>query len=85
MAPCFGTIARIARRNKKTKVVSILDNIIPHEHRPGDRMFSNYFTKSVDAFVAMSKSVMDDLGQYDTKKPRAFCPHPLYDNFGQKV
>lgn len=85
MAPCFGTIARIAKKNGHTKVISILDNIIPHEKRPGDTVFSSYFSKSVDAFVAMSKSVLSDLDHFDTRKPRAFCPHPLYDNFGPKV
>jgi glycosyltransferase involved in cell wall biosynthesis len=85
MAPCFGTIARIAKTNKHTKVISILDNIIPHEKRPGDKLFSKYFSKAVDAFVGMSKSVLDDLNSFDTKKPRLFCPHPLYDNFGAKV
>jgi len=29
--------------------------------------------------------VLNDLDQFDTQKPRAFCPHPLYDNFGPKV
>ncbi len=85
MAPCFGTIARIVRKNKHTKVISILDNIIPHERRIGDMLFSRYFSKSVDAFVGMSKSVLNDLNTFDTKKPRAFCPHPLYDNFGAKT
>lgn len=85
MAPCFGTIARIAKKNKHTKVISILDNIIPHEKRPGDKLFSKYFSKAIDAFVGMSKSVLDDLNIFDTKKPRSFCPHPLYDNFGEKV
>ena len=82
MAPCFGTIARLVRRNGKTKVVSILDNIIPHEKRLADRLLSNYFASSVDAFVAMSKSVLNDLSLFDKQKPRAFCAHPLYDNFG---
>ncbi len=85
MAPCLGTIARRARKNGKTKAVSILDNIIPHEHRPGDRLFGRYFTRSVDGFIAMSDSVLNDLGQFDTVKPRVFCRHPLYDNFGPKV
>jgi glycosyltransferase involved in cell wall biosynthesis len=85
MAPCFGTIAHIVRKNNHTKVISILDNIIPHEKRPGDKLFSNYFTKNVDAFVGMSKSVLNDLNHFDTKKPRLFCPHPLYDNFGSKI
>ncbi|MBO7050572.1 MAG: glycosyltransferase [Bacteroidaceae bacterium] len=85
MAPCLGTVARIARKNGHTRVVSILDNIIPHEHRPGDRLFGKYFTRSVDGFIAMSDSVLEDLGQFDTVKPRIFCRHPLYDNFGAKV
>ncbi len=85
MAPCLGRVARIVKRGGKTKVVSILDNIIPHEHRPGDRLFGRYFTRSVDGFVAMSDSVLEDLNQFDTVKPRVFCRHPLYDNFGAKA
>lgn len=85
MAPCLGAVARIARKNGHTRVVSILDNIIPHEHRPGDRLFGKYFTRSVHGFIAMSDSVLEDLGQFDTVKPRIFCRHPLYDNFGAKV
>lgn len=85
MAPCLGKVARMASRNGKTKVVSILDNIIPHEHRPGDRLFGKYFTRSVHGFVAMSDSVLEDLSQFDIVKPRVFCRHPLYDNFGPKT
>ena len=85
MAPCFGTIARIARKNHKTKVVSVLDNVIPHEKRIGDRAFARYFVNSVDGFVAMSQSVQDDLGRFDTVKPRALCPHPLFDTFGELI
>ena len=85
MAPCLGKVARMVRRNGKTRVVSILDNIIPHEHRPGDRLFGRYFTRSVDGFVAMSDSVLEDLSQFDTVKPRVFCRHPLYDNFGPRT
>ena len=85
MAPAFGTIARIVKSNKHTKVISILDNIIPHEHRIGDKIFSKYFVGSVDAFIGMSQSVLDDLNQFTTVKPRAFSPHPLFDNFGKGV
>jgi D-inositol-3-phosphate glycosyltransferase len=83
MAPCLGTISRITRKNRKTKVISILDNIIPHEKRPGDNLLSGYFTRSVDGFVAMSKQVLGDLDLFDKNKPRIFCPHPLYDHFGK--
>jgi glycosyltransferase involved in cell wall biosynthesis len=84
MGPCLGTILRLAKRNRHTRVVCIADNVIPHEHRPGDRLFTRYFTKAVDAFVVMSNQVLDDLRQF-TQKPARLLPHPLYDNFGSPV
>lgn len=85
MAPCLGTIARLARKNGHTRVVSILDNVIPHEKRIADKLFAHYFIGSADGFVAMSDSVMHDVELFDRKKPKAFCPHPLYDHFGEKT
>ena len=85
MAPCQGTIERIVRRNNHTRIVAILHNIIPHEHRPGDKVLSRYFVRSTQSFVAMSKAVLSDLGHFDQKKPRTFCPHPLYDHYGELI
>ena len=85
MGPCLGTIARLARRNKHTKVIAIIDNIIPHESRIGDKILSKYFINSCDALVAMSKSVLEDLALFNKGKPGVFCPHPLYDNFGHVI
>ncbi|HTX88200.1 MAG TPA: glycosyltransferase, partial [Bacteroidales bacterium] len=85
MAPCFGTICRIIRKNRHTKIVSIIDNIIPHEKRPGDRALAKYWVGSADGFIAMSQSVLEDLRTFDDKKPVLFCYHPLYDNFGKRV
>lgn len=85
MAPCFGTIARIVRRNKHTQLVSILDNVIPHEHRIGDKMFVRYFIRPTDSFVAMSKSVLSDLRLFTAEKPAVFSPHPLYDHYGERL
>ena len=85
MAPCQGMIERRVRRNGHTRIVAILHNIIPHEHRPGDRILSNYFVQSTQSFVAMSKAVLSDLNKFDRKKPRAFCPHPLYDHYGELI
>ncbi|MCB0644305.1 MAG: glycosyltransferase, partial [Phaeodactylibacter sp.] len=85
MGPCLGTILRIARKNKKTRVVCIADNIIPHERRPGDRLFTAYFIKPVDGFVVMSRSVGEDLRQFTRTKPYIYLPHPIYDNYGEPV
>lgn len=83
MAPCLGTIEKIVKSNNHTKTISILDNIIPHEKRIADKLFSKYFVKQTLGFVAMSKSVLNDLNLFDTQKPRLFCAHPLYDHYGE--
>lgn len=85
LAPCLGTIARIVRQGKCTKVVALLDNVMPHEHRIGDRLFARYMIKSVGGYVAMSKSVLADARGLDDTKPYVLTPHPLYDNFGTQV
>ena len=87
MAPCLGTIARLCRR-KGIKVVSILDNVIPHEPHFWDKWFIRYYIRSVDQFIAMSESVQTDCRKFLPAKRHdavTFNPHPLYDNFGQAV
>lgn len=71
MAPCFGTINRLAAIKNKTTVVSIIDNIIPHEKRMGDYILAKFFVRSVNGFIAMSQSVLTDLKKFDTSKPQA--------------
>lgn len=84
MGPAFGTILRGAKKNGKTRVVCIVDNIIPHEKRPGDKQFTNYFVGAVDAFITMSKDVLADVKTF-TNKPAFFSPHPIYDNYGSAI
>jgi len=84
MAPAFGTIARLARRNGHTKVLCQIDNVEPHEHHWVDRPFNRYFLRSVDGFVYMSEQVHRELSAY-TSAPALFSPHPLFENFGSAV
>ncbi|MFY7900857.1 MAG: glycosyltransferase [Chitinophagaceae bacterium] len=81
MGPCLGSILRLVKLNKHTKVICIADNVIPHEKRVGDTIFTKYFFKPVDAFVTMSAKVLQDLKSF-TNKPSQQIVHPLYDNFG---
>lgn len=85
MGPAFGTLIRWMKRNKKTKVLTILDNVIPHEKRIGDALFTKYFVKPVDAFIAMSRSVLADLKKFTSNPNTSFIPHPIYDNFGDII
>jgi glycosyltransferase involved in cell wall biosynthesis len=82
MGPALGTILRRVRKNNHTKIICIADNIIPHEKRPGDKLFTKYFLKSCDAFITMSEKVMNDLRVFEKTKPAQLISHPLYDNFG---
>jgi glycosyltransferase involved in cell wall biosynthesis len=84
MGPCFGTILRRAKKNHHTKIICIADNVLPHEKRIGDKQFTSYFIKPVDAFVTMSEKVLADLRLF-TDKPAQKIVHPLYDNFGEKM
>ncbi|MCW3081713.1 glycosyltransferase family 4 protein [Segetibacter sp.] len=84
MGPCLGTILRIVKRNRNTKVICIADNIKPHEKRYGDKTFTKYFITPIDAFVTMSEKVMTDLRSL-TPKPAQQVVHPLYDNFGEAL
>lgn len=85
MGPALGTIMRRVRKNKHTRIICIADNISPHEKRPGDNAFTNYFIKSIDAFVAMSDKVLNDLRGIESVKPAVLVHHPLYDNFGEPL
>ncbi|MFK8055232.1 MAG: glycosyltransferase [Saprospiraceae bacterium] len=85
MGPALGTVLRVARQNH-TRVFSIIDNIVPHESRPGDRIFAKYFTKAVDHFVVMSRSVEQEMKEFTKPKQQViFHSHPVYDNFGEPV
>lgn len=82
-SPSLGTVARLLK--KQCKVITILDNVIPHEKRPGDTALTKFFLKQNHGFVAMSESVLSDLEQFTTNKNKVFIPHPIYNIFGDKV
>ncbi|RYD53451.1 MAG: glycosyltransferase [Sphingobacteriales bacterium] len=85
MGPAFGTILRLAKKNRHTRVVAILDNFIPHEARPGDAAFTRYFSGPVDAFVTMSRQVLGEVEKALPQKPATYTPHPIYDLYGEAV
>jgi glycosyltransferase involved in cell wall biosynthesis len=85
MGPALGTILRLVKKNRHTRIICIADNVKPHEKRPGDKAFTRYFLKACDGFVTMSEKVKNDLFEFETQKPVQLIQHPLYDNFGDKV
>jgi D-inositol-3-phosphate glycosyltransferase len=81
--PCLGTIGKLVR--KKTKVLALTDNIIPHEPRIGDKLFTKYFVNNCDGFIAMSKTVLNDISKFSNNQNKAYSPHPMYETYGPIV
>ena len=83
--PCFGTIARTAKRGTQTRVLFICDNVIPHEGRPGDRAFTRYAFGVVDYFIVQSSAVERDLLEFWPHAQYRKSPHPVYNIFGSPI
>ena len=81
--PCLGTIGKLVK--SYTKVLALTDNIIPHEKRIGDHVFTKYFVKNCDGFIAMSKVVLNDLSIFTQNLNKAYSPHPMYENYGDAI
>ncbi len=80
-APSLGTVAGRLRK-KGVKVLTICDNVVPHEARFFDRAFTRYFLQRNDGFIAMSGQVKEDLLHFRPDARVLLMPHPLYDHFG---
>ena len=86
MAPCLGTIASITRKNKKTKVITLVDTLFSDNRGFWAKFLTRYYIKKSDGFITLSKPVLDELKSFDKyNKPKFFSPHPLYDNFGVSI
>lgn len=60
LAPSSGMLHALLK-SKKTKTLTILHNLIPHEARPGDMLFTRWLIRFTDYFIAQSASVEKDL------------------------
>jgi D-inositol-3-phosphate glycosyltransferase len=87
MAPALGTILCLLKwfGNKHVQRVGLVDNLIPHEKRFGDRLLSRYFAAHTDRFLAMSASVATDIHAMTPNKSVIVSPHPIYDHYGDSV
>ncbi|MCD6201308.1 MAG: glycosyltransferase [Bacteroidales bacterium] len=82
MGPLFGTIVRFLK--KKITMLAVVDNLYPHEKRPGDRLLTNYFLRKIDGYITFSKTVQQQLEENGFKNI-VYTPHPLDDNLGARV
>lgn len=80
-APSLGTVARFVGKN--CKVISLLDNVIPHEQRFFDTPFTKYFLKPHNGYIVLCDAVKEDLLKFKPDARYLNTPHPLYNNFGE--
>ena len=81
--PAFGTIAKLLK--KSTKIITAVDNVIPHEKRPFDKALTRYFFKQNHGVFCMSQQVQNDLNAWIPNTPSAISPHPIYTLFGESI
>lgn len=82
-APSLGYVTR--HMKGRCKVISILDNVIPHEPHFFDAPLTKYFLSGSDGCITMCESVAGDLKKLSPAKPHIVLPHPLSDQFGQSL
>ena len=82
-APSLGYITR--KMKKHCKVISILDNVIPHEPHFFDSPLTRYFLKGSTGSVTLCEAVSKDLLALKPDARFAVIQHPLYSHFGAKL
>lgn len=82
----YSVISFFAKVFRKTKVMYICDNVIPHEKRFADIILTKIAFLFVDYFLVQSKTVENELKLFNKKnKPYILTPHPIYNIFGDNI
>ena len=81
-APSLGYITR--KMKKHCKVISILDNVVPHEQHFFDTPLTRYFLKGSTGCVTLCDAVSKDLLRISPDARYTVIQHPLYSHFGEK-
>lgn len=84
LAPSVGYVTGKLRK-QGVKAISVLGNVIPHEHRVGDEALTKYYLNRNDGFIAMAESVKDDLLMLKPNAKYIMGYHPPYDHFGDSL
>lgn len=84
LAPSSGTLHALLR-TKKTKTLTILHNLIPHEKRPGDMILTRWLIRFTDYFIAQSASVERDLLSLLPSAKYKRVALPMFDLFHHRI
>ncbi|MHB1922284.1 MAG: glycosyltransferase [Chitinophagaceae bacterium] len=84
LSPCLGIIAKLIKKNKKIRIIGLVHNLFPHKKRFFDSLLARFFLKQCDALIALSKDTQSKIKAL-SPLPTLFSPHPVYDQYGEKL
>ncbi|MDR0543641.1 MAG: glycosyltransferase [Dysgonamonadaceae bacterium] len=82
-APAYTSIVK--RLKKRTTVIGLLHNAIPHEPYFFDQWLTRRFFKQCHGFMVMSETVEKDLLSVLPGAHYTYKHHPIYNHFGKKL
>ena len=82
----FGTIARrLGGGTRGGRVLTIVDNLLPHESRPGDRWLTRFQFRYCNGAITQSGTVSRQFAEQFPEIPEGLIPHPVYEHFGKPI
>lgn len=82
--PAYAPVLGAARRAGAAAVM-IADNLVPHERRPFDDLFTRLVTSRTDAYLVMSEAVERDLARLVPGALVRRVPHPIYSQYASEL
>ncbi|MBN1780441.1 glycosyltransferase [bacterium] len=80
-SPCYAVVAGLAKWWMNLRIVTVCDNIIPHERRVGDIVLTKLGLRFADGYIVLSRSVRDELLSIRKQARYRQVPHPVYRIF----
>jgi len=85
-APALGVIAGIIKKKSpKSKLMSLCDNILPHEKTPFADFLTKYLFDRLGGHVVQSSQTEDELQEVVENPVYEKRFHPIYTNFPKKI
>ena len=85
-APALGIIAGVIKKKSPfTKLISLCDNILPHDRTPMGNFFTNYLFQKLDGHLVQSSQTEGELHEIIKTPIYEKRFHPVYDTFPEKI
>ena len=85
-APALGVIAGVIKKKSPvTKLISLCDNIFPHEKTPFSHFFISYLFRKLHGHLVQSSQTEEELQAIITSPVYEKRFHPIYSSFPEKM